>query len=88
MTEIQDKFTLYMVYVCTSAPACVCACVCVMPSGKERFHHNVTTAAAETEVNTQGRGHRGGCVRVKGTTAAAPSDTQSRGEWLSHRERS
>lgn len=29
MTEIQDKFTLYMVYVCTSAPACVCVRVCV-----------------------------------------------------------
>ncbi len=38
---------------------CVFLCVCVMPSGKERFHHNVTPAATEREVNTQSRGTQG-----------------------------
>lgn len=70
---------------------CGICCVCVMPSGTERFHHNVTPAAAEREVNTQGRGTQGRvCARVyvcmKGTTAAAPADLQSGGEWLSLRE--
>lgn len=61
-----------------------------MPSGTERFHHNVTPAATEREVNTQGRGTQGSvcaCVYMKGTTAAARADLESGGEWHSLRER-
>ncbi len=39
----------------------------MMPSGTQRSHHNVTPAATEREVNTQGRGTQGSvcaCVNV------------------------
>ncbi len=47
------------VCTCVYVFVCACECLCVMPSGKETFHHNVTPAATEREVNTQGRGTQG-----------------------------
>lgn len=67
-----------------------CVSVCVMPSGTERFHHNVTPAATEREVNTQGRGTQGSvcaCVCVQGTTAAAPAELQEVNDTGAERER-
>lgn len=76
--------------MCVSAHVCVC--VCVLPSGTERFLYNVTPAATEREVNTQGRGTQGSvcmCVFVyEGHYSCGPCrSTEWRWMALAQRER-
>lgn len=39
-------------------------CACVLPSGTERFHHNVSDSSCYKELIPRAGGHRGECVHV------------------------